>query len=148
MSVVTIFYMVTVCVMFSGCAAKRQQEDSCNKKGKNPPVPVMLESPFNVALYSDLPFLPSLQNTKVLKLDNRRSVFEMQSAIDYVQAVAYIKDISESLGWRLIDDFLLKDHFYATFDRPTKRMIIHVQQQSTCFGQSLVMVRMAVSILQ
>jgi len=132
--------MVAVCIICSGCATKKQKEAPCHKVAMELPA-----SPINVALHSDLPILPSIKRSSQYSFDSKRSVFEMTAAIDFVQAVAYLKDISESLGWRLIDDFSYNDQFYATFDSPTKRMMIHAQRQGKRSGSPLVTVRLCVS---
>jgi len=132
--------MVAVCVICSGCACKKQREASCHQTAMELPL-----SSINVALHSDLPLLPSIKKSSQYTLDQKRVVYQMTAALDFVQVVAYLKDTSESLGWRLIDEFIIDDQFYATFDRPTKRMMIHAQQQSKRFGSPLVIARLCVS---
>jgi hypothetical protein len=131
--------MVAVCVICSGCACKKQKEASCHHTAVKLPL-----SSITVALHSDLPLLPSVKKSSQCSLDQKRTVYQMTAALDFVQAVAYLKDTSESLGWRLIDEFVIDDQFYATLDRPTKRMMIHAQSKHS--GSPSVTARLCISL--
>ena len=132
---------IAIFIMCSGCVCKKKQQNSLQSIVSEGSVAL----PFEEALYSDLPFLPCRKNSCKYIIDKKRTVFEFDSTINFFNAIKYLKNSSESLGWRLIDEFSFNDQLYMSFDRPTKKMMIHSQEIIMHPGPSFVKTRLCIT---